>query len=288
MARWLRGSIASTRQATADTAQVTHTTATRRRAFVDQISLACAEVGATVNWHSDDWVAEITYPPRRVLVIGQVFPLNNAAASHVANDKVAAYQLLAASGVPAVPHHLLRYPMAPEAMLTRALDACGGVPLVVKPHRESSGHDVRRASDQAELRYLLDYYATRYRAVAVSPWQNVLDEYRVVVLDGAPLLAYRKDLAEGPEWRHNLQFGARPELDVEPALRTLLEGMARDAMGALDLRFASVDVIRLADRLLVLEVNSGVTLEHFGHTSEQHRQLADDVYRAAIRASLDL
>ncbi|GAB3884774.1 hypothetical protein GCM10029964_046320 [Kibdelosporangium lantanae] len=94
---------------------MTHTTATRRRAFVDQISLACAEVGATITWHSDDWVAEITYPPRRVLVIGQVFPLNNAASSHVASDKVAAYQLLAAAGVPAVPHHLLRYPMAPEA-----------------------------------------------------------------------------------------------------------------------------------------------------------------------------
>lgn len=267
---------------------MTHTTATRRRAFVDQISLACAEVGATINWHSDNWVAEITYPPRRVLVIGQVFPLNNAAASHVASDKVAAYQLLAAAGVDAVPHHLLRYPMAPEAMFTRALDACGGVPLVVKPHRESSGYDVRRASDRAELRYLLDYYATKYRAIAVSPWQDVLDEYRVVVLDGSPLLVYRKDLAEGPEWRHNLQFGARPDLDVQPQLRDSLEEMAQAAMGALDLRFASVDVIRLADRLLVLEVNGGVTLEHFGHASDRHRQLADDVYRAAVRASLEI
>ncbi|MFD1046283.1 hypothetical protein ACFQ1S_12310 [Kibdelosporangium lantanae] len=36
---------------------MTHTTATRRRAFVDQISLACAEVGATITWHSDDWVS---------------------------------------------------------------------------------------------------------------------------------------------------------------------------------------------------------------------------------------
>ncbi|GAB3884771.1 hypothetical protein GCM10029964_046310 [Kibdelosporangium lantanae] len=74
---------------------------------------------------------------------------------------------------------------------------------------------------------------------------------------------------------------------MEQPLRDSLEEVARAAMGALELRFASVDVIRLADRLLVLEVNGGVTLEHFGHASDEHRRLADDVYRKAIRACLD-
>jgi glutathione synthase/RimK-type ligase-like ATP-grasp enzyme len=269
-----------------DTFVVTSPTAPRRRAFVDQIAKACADVGATVRWFSAEWVAEITYSARRVLVIGQVFPLNNASAAHVATDKVAAYELLRAAEVPAVPHHLLRYPMAADVMVESALAACGGAPLVVKPHRESSGFDVRRADDETGLRDLVDYFATRYRAIAVSPWQDVTDEYRIVVLDGDPLLVYRKDLADGPEWRHNLQFGARPALDVDPALRTSLQDLAARAMCALDLRFASVDVVQVANRSLVLEVNSGVTLEHFGHAGPEHRRLADEVYRRAVRACL--
>jgi glutathione synthase/RimK-type ligase-like ATP-grasp enzyme len=256
-----------------------------RRAFVEQVTSACARLGATVRWHSDDWVAEIDAPARRVLLIGQVFPLNTASSAHVANDKVATADLLSALDVPVVPHHLVRFPADLDAAVERVLGLCGGAPLVVKPHRESSGVDVRRAEDAAGVRSLLVSSARRYRAVAVSPWWEVRDEHRVVVLDDEPLLVYRKDRS-GAEWRHNLQFGARPALDVDPVLRGRLETTARAAMRALGLRFASVDLVRTSGAPHVLEVNSGVTLAHFGRAGAEHRRLAEDVYFRAVRASV--
>ncbi|MEU6151243.1 ATP-grasp domain-containing protein [Actinosynnema sp. NPDC047251] len=256
---------------------------TGQRHFVAQIEQAGVEAGAEVRWHSDHWLAELVTDERRALIIGQVFPLNNAAAAQIATDKVATCALLAAAGLPAVPHHLLRFRNLPDPVaLTRELV---GLPAVLKPHRESSGVDVLRAVDEAQARTALAHLASRYRAIAVSPFLPIEDEFRLVVLDGEVLLVYRKVTAPG-EWRHNLHFGARPELDVDPAALPALTSLALAAMRALDLRFASVDVAVVAGRPSVLEVNSGVILEHFSHAGDRHRALAADVYRAAVRACL--
>ncbi|MEU4804870.1 ATP-grasp domain-containing protein [Actinosynnema sp. NPDC023587] len=250
------------------------------RHFVAQIEQAGAEVGARVRWHCDQWLAELVTDDRRALVIGRVFPLNDAAAAQIATDKVATCALLADAGVPFVPHHLLRFGTGPDPVaLTRELV---GLPAVLKPHRESSGVDVLRAVDEAEALAALTYLEGRYRAIAVSPLLPIEDEYRLVVLDGDVLLVYRKAIAAG-EWRHNLRFGARPVLDVDPTAPT---PAALAAMRALGLRFASVDVAVVAGRPKVLEVNSGVSLEHFSQAGERHRALAADVYRAAVRACL--
>lgn len=165
------------------------------RHFVAQVEQAAAASGAKVRRHSDHWPAEVVGDDRRVLVIGQVFPLNNAASAQVATDKVATCRLLGDAGVPAVPHHLLRFAdLADPVALTRSLV---GLPAVLKPHRESSGVDVLRARTAEDAARVLDHLAARYRAIAVSPFLVVDDEYRVVVLDGEVLLVYRKVIAPG-------------------------------------------------------------------------------------------
>ncbi|MBW4717082.1 ATP-grasp domain-containing protein [Saccharothrix obliqua] len=253
------------------------------RRFVAQIEQAGAAAGARVRWHSDHWLAELVAGDRRVLLIGQVFPLNNAAAAQIATDKVATFELLTAGGVRAVPHRLLRFAgLADPLGFTRT---AVGLPAVLKPHRESSGVDVLRARDDVEAREHLHHLSVRYRAIAVSPFLDVAEEYRVVVLDDVVLLVYRKAIAPG-EWRHNLRFGARPDLAVDPATTAELSTVARNAMRVLDLRFASVDVVAVAGGLSVLEVNSGVTLEHFSQAGDRHHDIATAVYRAAVRACL--
>lgn len=67
----------------------------RRAHFRAHIVRACAQSHAEVRWHSDAWIAEVTGADRRFLIIGQTFPLNNAASAHVATDKVATFDLLA-------------------------------------------------------------------------------------------------------------------------------------------------------------------------------------------------
>ncbi|MEV0676162.1 ATP-grasp domain-containing protein [Actinosynnema sp. NPDC050436] len=256
---------------------------TGRRHFVAHIDRAGAAAGAEVRWHCDRWVAELVAGDRRALVIGHVFPLDNAASAQVATDKVATCALLDAGGVPTVPHRLLDFGTRADPLA--AVHELAGLPAVLKPHRESGGVDVQQVTDEPGARAALAHLRARYRAIAVSPLLPVQDEYRVVVLDGEVLLVYRKEVAPG-EWRHNLRFGARPVLDVDPAAQAATTAQALRAMSALGLRFASVDVVVVDGGPRVLEVNSGVALEHFSRASERHRALAADVYGAAVRACL--
>ncbi len=98
------------------------------------------------------------------------------------------------------------------------------------------------------------------------------------------------DLAKVPKegesfllgWKHNLGQGATAkELDVntlEPEVTALVQAAYR----ALRIRFASVDVIRCKDGWKVLEVNSGVMMEHFAGTSEAYYQKAKSIYKDAV------
>jgi glutathione synthase/RimK-type ligase-like ATP-grasp enzyme len=85
------------------------------------------------------------------------------------------------------------------------------------------------------------------------------------------------------EWRHNLRLGARPELVDHAEAESRLIPLAQQAMVALGLRFAAVDIVTVAGGMSVLEVNSAVTLEHFSHHSPEYNALAAGVYCEAIR-----
>jgi glutathione synthase/RimK-type ligase-like ATP-grasp enzyme len=112
---------------------------------------------------------------------------------------------------------------------------------------------------------------------------------------GARVTAPDADLAAIPaagvqvalEWRHNLGQGARavPVDANEPAHAAELD-LARRAMAALGLRFASVDVVAVAGAPRVLEINAGVMLEVAAATSAGGTATADGIYHAALDLAL--
>ncbi len=262
-----------------------------RPIFVQQMRATTDDGGVRLRWHSDYWVAELCNGDLTLYVIGNHFPLNNAASAQVANDKAAAYDVLAANGVPAVPHFIVRPTGLTMPELVAAVHAVVQLPLVVKPHIESGGIDVYRASRSHELQDVLVMMAQRYRALAVSPFLDIADEYRAVMLDGTVQFAFRKvrsatTVAEGseePEWRHNLRLGARPELLWPGEVADLLGPLAQRAVTTLGLRFATVDVVATRDGLQVLEVNSAVTLEKFSSYASNNYELAAATYQEAVR-----
>lgn len=256
-----------------------------RHAFVTQIENACLKLDAKLTWHSDSWIAEIESDWRRFFLIGQTFPLNDAASANIANDKVGTWTILAAENVPAVPHHLVRF--AQLISLPGAGDhirSVAGLPVVLKPHKDSAGTDVMRACDDAELMSALQVLAVKYRAIGASPFVNIISETRVVTLDSEVLLTYQKLIPDGPEWRHNLCLGATPRVisaqDRDPRLAEL----SKSAIAALGLRFATVDIVDVDGELFVLEVNSGVTLEHFSRAGAEQAAAAEEIYWRALQA----
>jgi glutathione synthase/RimK-type ligase-like ATP-grasp enzyme len=83
----------------------------------------------------------------------------------------------------------------------------------------------------------------------------------------------------GADWRHNLELGARPVLLPPGEMRDTCVALAMRAAGSIGIRFASVDVVRVAGAWKVLEINSGVMMETLGR---HHPELVEAAYTAAL------
>ncbi|MEO6325756.1 MAG: RimK-like protein [Thermoanaerobaculia bacterium] len=85
------------------------------------------------------------------------------------------------------------------------------------------------------------------------------------------------------DWRHNLGKGALPEVEGEASRRREeITDLARRAASAIGITAASVDIVAVEGRLLVLEINSGIMMESFARSSENHRKTARQVYERIV------
>jgi glutathione synthase/RimK-type ligase-like ATP-grasp enzyme len=80
-------------------------------------------------------------------------------------------------------------------------------------------------------------------------------------------------------WRHNLDSGAHPTLLNEGKVQEACVEIAIRAAKAIDIRFASIDVVRVEGAWQVLEINSGVMMEAL---SKAHPELVYAAYHAAL------
>lgn len=256
---------------------------TAPRPFVSLINEAAPQAGASVCWLSEDWIARLHKQAAVRYIHGYAFPLNNATSALIATDKVSTFTLLSDTGVTAVPHHLVRIPSSGNlaGAADRALTLVSP-PLVVKPCDGAGGLDVYRAESIDDARSLIGRLATRYDALAVCPFEIILNEHRIVMLDNEPQLFFRKELQNQNEWRHNLRHGAVAVLEESPEVRGDLTAIARRAMQVIGGRFMTVDIIETPTGRKVLEINGGVTLDRFAAQSPANRACAVDIYREAI------
>jgi glutathione synthase/RimK-type ligase-like ATP-grasp enzyme len=94
-------------------------------------------------------------------------------------------------------------------------------------------------------------------------------------LDSIPPPGQRRVL----NWRHNLDSGARPTLLAQGKVRDACVEMAIRAAKAIDIRFASIDMIKVNGAWQVLEINSGVMMEAL---SKLHPELVYVAYNSAL------
>jgi glutathione synthase/RimK-type ligase-like ATP-grasp enzyme len=171
-----------------------------QRIFVQAIKTYCAERGLTVDVRADGWLIIMQDGSRRKLAFGYDLGLNSAVAHRIANDKSATSDVLVLSGIPCVPHTLFLNPElnafvpprgAWETMLALLQQSPGGI--VVKPNEGTSGKSVFWVTSRPALELAVKRIFAAHTALAVSPYLDIEDEVRVVVLDGRPLVVYAKD-----------------------------------------------------------------------------------------------
>ena len=240
----------------------------------------CDELGLHYRTFSDDWVIEITHLGRTRRVIGYKFDNNSAVAANIAQDKAAAYEVLSAHGVPALPHYLVREAAGNFTMPS----LLSGGDIVVKPLMGTGGRGVRRFAtvSQAE-QYMTE---TSGEAWAVSPYYAIEREVRIIVLDDSPLLTYEKVVNEEHDGVKYFNLGRGATVRDFTAEDGLLQ-LATAAVDTLGLRVAAVDCVQLGSgEWLVMEVNDGIMMEYYGRISPKHRQRAIEVYRHIVAAMM--
>nr|WP_249159650.1 RimK-like protein [Bradyrhizobium tropiciagri] len=170
-----------------------------QRIFLETIKKYCLARDIACEIRSGGWLVIMRRDGRRQLAIGYDVGLNSAVAHQVANDKAACAEVLAAAGIEVIPHTLFlgprHSPHIPESgsidAMARLLDAHPRG-LVVKPNEGTSGELVCRVSTRAQLETTVARILAEYRALAISPYVEIDDEVRLVLLDARPLIVYGK------------------------------------------------------------------------------------------------
>lgn len=248
------------------------------------VQAACERRDIAWQGFSDDWVQRMQRGDTVRWIVGYKFDVNASAAGHLAEDKVATYAALAAAGVPAIEHYLVRAVPNDPTQWNMHLPITDG-PVVIKPLDGTGGRAVERyESVSAGLEAV---HHSGEPAWAICPYYDLQTEYRLIMLDGKLLLSLQKTR---PTYRgelklFNLGYGAVAVDVTDQAVLQQLTGIAAQVMRTMSLRLAAVDIARTAaGDLRVLEVNDGITLEHYLRQSREYQSRAANVYDAAVAA----
>ena len=265
-----------------------HITA-KNRFFVSAVLSWADRRNALCERHFGDWLIMVTKGGRTRFLEWYDIGLNSSTNYLIAKDKSGTTWILDRHGVPAVEHFLV---LRPDSQgWTQAQDEAQriftdrvGFPLVLKPNTGTNGNDVYKVDTMHELDATLTTLFETERAIALSPFIRVVKEYRVTVLDGEVLLAYAKLQDTRADFRFNLSHGATVA-DITDDELARVSPLAKNAMRALTMRFANVDIVLdEVGALFVLEVNGGVAFEKYSLVSDEHRTRAQAVYDSALDA----
>ncbi|WP_298373697.1 RimK-like protein [uncultured Bradyrhizobium sp.] len=170
-----------------------------QRIFLETIKKYCSARSIAVEVRSGGWLVIMTKGDARRLAIGYDIGLNSAVAHQVANDKSACAEVLASAGISAIPHRLFlgsklskHIPGSDslDAMLLLLAQHPHG--LVVKPNEGTSGELVFRVTTRTQLETAVARILTAHPSLAISPYVEIKDEVRVVLLDDRALIVYGK------------------------------------------------------------------------------------------------
>jgi glutathione synthase/RimK-type ligase-like ATP-grasp enzyme len=170
-----------------------------QRIFLETIKKYCLARGIAVEVRSSGWLVIMTRGSERRLVIGYDIGLNSAVAHQVANDKSACAEVLASAGVSATPHTLvLGAKLSKHIPGSDSLEAMQRLldehprGLVVKPNEGTSGELVFRVTTRGQLETAVARILAAHPSLAISPYVEIEDEVRVVLLDDRALIVYGK------------------------------------------------------------------------------------------------
>jgi glutathione synthase/RimK-type ligase-like ATP-grasp enzyme len=170
------------------------------RVFVTAVKEYCASRGISVELKADGWLIAMTRGSQRRFTFGYDLGLNSAVAHRIANDKGATSDVLAMCGIPCIPHTAFLSPamykyIVPTGAWTAMLDLLRQNPqgIVVKPNEGTGGISVFKVRTEPELEVAAHEIFSSEKSLAISPYMEIEDEIRVILIDYRPIVVFSKD-----------------------------------------------------------------------------------------------
>ena len=192
--------------------------------------------------------------------------------------------------------------------------------VIIKPNKGSQGKGVMHIIDEHTLlKETKELLVTNY-SISMQPFYKIKNEYRTIILDNEVkllfkkinptvigdgkstlkelLIAFNKEYfsdkeipniipKDGEEYIYdfhfNLSTGSIASVDIDSNLKEKITSLALKVTKKVGIRFASVDIIETTDNeLLVLEANSGVTIDKAINFLKDGYNIAKNIYKEAI------
>lgn len=171
-----------------------------KRAFLALIEEVAKPHDIQVTGYHRDWVLILEKDQIKKVIYYYHFDNNSSGASKLCDNKNATSVVLSAHGIPNIEHMMFMHPcvggpyVPDEGIWTDILDFARkhNYNMVCKPEGGSGGTSIIHTSNARELEdAVFEIFSTKTE-LSISPYYSVDREFRVIILDGDPLLTYAK------------------------------------------------------------------------------------------------
>ena len=277
------------------------------------------ELGIKVTLLSDNWLTILEKDNKIHYIQGYKFDLNNHGIGNIMDDKGLFNDLMHYKKLPTIEQISFFGCYDKEIVLDYFRKHNN---LIVKGNIGTCGTNVYLVKNEEDLFKKMDLLLSKQDSISIEPYYDIINEYRVILLNNEVKIMYGKErpviIGDGKstikelaikyneffkesntiknpdyipkpnerielDFRYNLSQGARLFTEIDSNLKERIIKLAKEVTKALDITFASVDIIHTTDdKILVLEANSGVMMDNYIRLCKDGYNYAYNVYKEAI------
>ena len=157
--------------------------------FQELIKEICQEQNITCQALSQDFILKLEKNKQQKYIYAYKFPLNDQGIGLIMDDKYAFYSVLKDLNIKSV-EIIPIFPGYDRDTLISYLKHHQTV--ILKPNNGTCGHDVFVINSTRDLFLKLDYLLNKNAPVCLSPYYDIKNEYRLIVLNGQIKVMYGK------------------------------------------------------------------------------------------------
>ena len=290
--------------------------------FNDLLQKICNELNIKLTIFPDGWLKILEKNNITHFISGYRFDNNCYAIGEIMNDKGLFYDVLKYKNIPIVEQKIIFKNYYKEDIINYFNN--NNKEIIIKGNTGNAGISVYKINDINKAFEVIDNLFLKEYSISLSPFYNIKNEYRVIILNNEIKLIFGKIkpfiIGDGKstlnelmqnndkyydlhikniqnkkyiplkderidlDFKFNLSSGGSVFLDIEDGLKEKIEFLAKKVAEELNISFASIDIILTNDnKLLVLEANTGVTLNKFSNQTINGYNIVYNIYKEAIK-----